>query len=486
MRGFICHLVCCIAATALAAEASEEGASVPEPAGQLVKKEPFKIEVALEGVLEARRMREVILRPTVWSTLTVLKAVEHGSQVNEGDLLISLETEKIDKAIADLRDELRLADLAIERAEHELKFAQKTTALNLAAGERAKRQAEQDLKIFLETGRSNEQKSAARSELNARNSLTYQLEELRQLEKMYKADDLTEETEEIILKRTRDTVERLKFYLEQATYGRDQTLKVKLPRQQASLTTAAERSRVARDRAAATLPLDQKKRQLELAAQKRARSRSAARLEKLRADRALLNVKAPASGIVYYGACDRGTWKEVSSFAQKLRRGGSLMPGTVVMTIVKTRPMFLRVTVPEKQLQYVRPGLRGTARPTGYPEVKLPVSVNRVDAIPSGPGVFGARLAVVLNEEADALMPGMTCGVKFSPYVKKEAISVPNAAVCQDTLDEEKHYVYVIGKDGKPKKRRVTVGKRTADLVEIVKGLADGERILPQCPGKKK
>ena len=36
---------------------------------------------------------------------------------------------------------------------------------------------------------------------SADNMLAYEKEELRQLEKMYKADDLVEETEEIVLKR---------------------------------------------------------------------------------------------------------------------------------------------------------------------------------------------------------------------------------------------------------------------------------------------
>ena len=48
----------------------------------------------------------------------------------------------------------------------------------------------------------------------AKDTLEYEEEELRQLEKMYKADEATEETEKIVLKRARDTVKRAKFVLE--------------------------------------------------------------------------------------------------------------------------------------------------------------------------------------------------------------------------------------------------------------------------------
>ena len=54
----------------------------------------------------------------------------------------------------------------------------------------------------------------------AKDYLEYQKEELRQLEKMYGADDLTEETEEIVLKRQRDAVELAIFSLQRARTSR--------------------------------------------------------------------------------------------------------------------------------------------------------------------------------------------------------------------------------------------------------------------------
>ena len=45
--------------------------------------------------------------------------------------------------------------------------------------------------------------------------LAYAAEELNQLKKMYEADDLTEETEEIILQRAQYQYERAKFSMKQ-------------------------------------------------------------------------------------------------------------------------------------------------------------------------------------------------------------------------------------------------------------------------------
>src|SRR6185503_13684977 len=61
-------------------------------------------------------------------------------------------------------------------------------------------------------------------------SLEYVTEELKQLEKMYKADDLTEETEEIILKRAKNDVDRSQFLTEQARLRHERSTTLDIPR----------------------------------------------------------------------------------------------------------------------------------------------------------------------------------------------------------------------------------------------------------------
>ena len=65
----------------------------------------------------------------------------------------------------------------------------------------------------------------------AERNVEYQEEEMRQLEKMYKADDIKEETEKIVLKRARNNVEQAKFTLDFQRVQRDDSLKITLPRQ---------------------------------------------------------------------------------------------------------------------------------------------------------------------------------------------------------------------------------------------------------------
>jgi len=57
-----------------------------------------------------------VIKPEEWNVLTVESAVPHGAQVRKGDTLLSLETEKIDRVIADLRTELKLIEVAMRQA----------------------------------------------------------------------------------------------------------------------------------------------------------------------------------------------------------------------------------------------------------------------------------------------------------------------------------------------------------------------------------
>jgi macrolide-specific efflux system membrane fusion protein len=174
--------------------------------------------------------------------------------------------------------------------------------------------------------------------------------------------------------------------------------------------------------------------------------------------------------------------------AESLRRGGSINKNAVVMTIVAVRPMFVRASVAEADLEKIRPGLGAAVRPTAYPDLKLPGTVARVDSVPSASDSFDARIDVKLDasdKRIASLVPGMSCTAKLLAYVDKRALVLPAKAVFEDELDEDSRYVFVAGKDGKPQKRPVVVGKKGDDKVEIIRGLTEQEEVLLERPKEK-
>jgi HlyD family secretion protein len=473
-----------------AAKPDAPAASSPgtaKPATSRVEKGPFKIEIVLSGIFEAQRMTEVSVRPraSAWP-LVVERAIELGTPVKKGDILVEFDREKIDKAIDDAEVENALGDLALKQAEEEVPILEKALPIDLIAALRAKTEADEDLKKFLEIDRSNSERSAQFTVKQSVEYLEYAKEELRQLEKMYRSKDLTEETEEIILRRHRFQVEAGEFSLKEAQLRRDQTLKVDLPRQELRARENAVKLAIDLEKARVLLPLNLNQKRLTLAKLKQDHAKSAEKLADLRRDRDALNVHAPTDGLVYYGRCEGGHWSAAAT-AAKLRKGGVIAPDEVFITVVSPRPVDVRATIDEKDLHYLlQPKeLRGLVTPTFDPNHRLPARVASVLPVPREAGKFEAVITVEIGNDNVAIKPGMACTVKIVPYRRENALAVPATAVFEDDLtDIPMHYVYLSKPDnnGKFPKRTVKTGITTGGKTEILDGLVEGDEVLTSKP----
>ena len=211
-------------------------------------------------------MIEVSIRPAAWSSpLVVDRALELGTPVKKGDILVEFDHDKIDKAIDDAQVENAISDLALKRAEEEVPILDKALPVDLASALRAKTQADDDLKKFLEIDRAHSERNAQFMVKRSVEFLEYAKEELRQLKKMYRSKDLTEETEEIILRRQRFQVESGEFSLKDAQLRRDQTLNVDLPRQEQQVRDKAVKLTIDLEKARALLPLNLNQKRVSLA-----------------------------------------------------------------------------------------------------------------------------------------------------------------------------------------------------------------------------
>jgi HlyD family secretion protein len=449
-----------------------------------VKKSLLRIAVDLDGVFEAQSTAEIAVRLDEWtptSPLTVVNAAKHGARVKKGEVLVKFDTEKLDKAIDDLRADLKLSELGLQQAELQLRALERTTPLDVQANERATRILAEDQRYYFDVQRPFDLKMTEQQLKSSKNMLEYQQEELRQLEKMYKADDITEETEEIVLKRARDQVEAAKMHVESAQMRHDFALKYGLPRDDERTKESGQRQQIDLDKSKVTTPLAMQKQGLEMDKLRVQHRRSEERLKGLLADRELFAIKSPLEGVVYYGKATRGKFGDAQTVGEMLRPLGHAQLNQVLMTVVQPQAMAICTTIPEEHIQRLTAGSAGVAVPTSRPELKLPAVISHVGDVPLNPGNFDVRLKVTLDKDAKAVMPGMACKVKLVSYLKKDALTVPPKAVQTDEVDDHT-YVYVLGKDGKASQRPVTIGPKTDKAIEILKGLAEGDQVLLEAP----
>jgi RND family efflux transporter MFP subunit len=454
------------------------------PATLTVKTEPLKIEVSVDGVFEAKNTTEVLLRPKAWAELTVHSAVEHGRRVKKGQTLIKLNTQKIDLAIADQERTVASSQLALRQAELSLKLAKKSVPESLAAAKRAAKAAEEDFEKYTKVDRAESLKDIAYSVESAQNALSYQREELNQLEKMYKADDLTEETEEIILTRARNRVKAYERMLGKTLLERDQFLKYSLPRQDAAVKYQTAMAEITFEQSKSALPDSLTEKTMALEKLKSSHEQLKEKLAQMRSDRELMTVRAPADGIVYYGKASRGKWGEVSAISGMLKEGGAVKANMVLVTIVDDSELAVRTTVEEKDLHQISLGAKATITPTAFPDERLEGKLSELSAVPIADGKFDAAIDVNGGRRPKRLRAGMNCKAALVAYENKEAILVPKTAVQKDD-GSKSGSVYVLTDKGQ-KKRKVKIGRTEGDRFEITKGLAVGDKVLIANPDNPK
>jgi hypothetical protein len=454
-----------------------------------VEPKRLKISITLDGTFVARNMEEVPLRPETWTDYEIEEIVEHGANARKGETLIQFDSEKIDEAIADLELEQRLNELAILRADEELPRMEKTLKLDFDDAERASQQAKEDFERYKEIERPMAVKSAEFMVKYYDFMLNYEKDELEQLEKMYEADDLTEETEEIVLKRQRNSVEFAEFELESARVDRDDTLKVRLPRMDIRVKEALERTALARARAQTALSLDLSRARYEQEQRKKARTKSLDKHTKLLADRELIEIESPADGIVYYGQNVNGRWSDTQTLINKYKPHSNVAPGSILMTIVESRPLFVTSTVEEASRPDVKDGQKAKISLPAETADRLGCEVKSISSIPVSPGKFEINFDVEQEQIPDWIVPGMSCKVQIVTYDKKAALVVPKAAIHDDEDNEDQKYVWLVDPDddeAKPQRRNVKLGKRKGEEVEVIKGLKKGDVVSLEDESKTK
>ena len=441
-----------------------------------VKAEPFKVEIALNGIFAAVKAHPVIIRPKAWADLTLAAdAVGHGARVAKGDVLVQLKTDKLEQKIADGRLTLEAAKLDMAVAQAEYAFATNSAALDRATAVRTLARLQEDFDRYEKKIKLYNEKSAKFSLTSSEHSLAYAREELKQLQKMYEADDITEETEEIILKRAKHTVARSQHFLERTVMSTDATLKLTLPREHEDKTDALTRAQLATVKATGTHEEKLRKLAIGLTQQVNALKRAEEAQAKLESDLDRLTIKAPATGVVYYGKFTDGVWGGQKLIRPKLRAEGKLTAGEVFITVVEERPLQILGNITEKDFRKVNRADTGWATPTAAPADRVGVKVTHISRVPTAPGLYAVALSADAANQS-YLLPGMNAAVKLKVYENAAALTVPNGALHVNA--QGKSMVKRKGADGNAVETVVKLGVSHGGKTEVKEGLKEGDEIL--------
>jgi HlyD family secretion protein len=202
-----------------------------------------------------------------------------------------------------------------------------------------------------------------------------------------------------------------------------------------------------------------------------------ARVSLAEEDLANCTVRAPFAGI----AVSKDA--QVGEMVSPVSAGGGFTR-TGISTIVDMQSLEIEVDVNESHIAKVQPGQRVEATLDAYPEWKIPAGVRTII-----PTADRQKATVKVRIAFDALDPRILpdMGVKVSFLGEPEAEAAGGAArilVPRSALREEGEsaVVYVLGRENRLERRAVSTGRENGGEVQVLAGLAPGERVVTAGP----
>jgi membrane fusion protein, multidrug efflux system len=135
-------------------------------------------------------------------------------------------------------------------------------------------------------------------------------------------------------------------------------------------------------------------------------------------------------------------------------------------------PLLCKIQVPEKELPRLHKGQPAHLTVEAWPGERFPAKVLRLSpVVDATSGTVRVTLEV---EPRDKLRPGMFASVFLEVDRHESALTIPKAALSLESLGDT---VYVVNGDVAAR-RPVQLGYEESAIVEVISGLAEGDRVI--------
>ena len=476
-----------------AAETTEDTEEAA-PESHTVETEEFEYNIHLDGTLMPKESAAIVAAPDRFTTLRITSILPNATAVKKGDSIVQFDLTKLDKQIESYEKTIAEKEVAFALAQSELSSLEKLTPIQMTENQRAVERAKDDFKYLVDTKIPVQREAVQREVVGAERTLAYNNEELVQLEKMYTDDDFTEETEEMMLKRTRWSVEGAEFRLKRAKLDAERTLEVTIPRQLKDSKEAVEKSEIRLERAKIDLPASLESKKLTVAGLAKELVDYKDALAELKQDAEhLAQMTAPMDGVLLYGDWTGTTPpSNVADVARRLNVGSSFAIHATNLTVAGNTPGTLAVSVPEhyRNLLDWDGSNEKAAGSSRYATLKaangsaFAVGLREISPTLQADKSYAAILDVDTSSEvfaasaSPAARPGMHTSVSLVDYDAPEAIVIPNSLI-EKKFENGKlvRFVPLLNDDGSTTEQPVTYSRATKEKAEILTGLKAGDQI---------
>ena len=402
--------------------------------------------------------------------LTVRKAAAAGATVGKGDLLLALDTDPIDRQIAAAESAVAVARAAVTKAESDVTLGDKADADTLAYAKQAAADADAGLARWDQTDGPAAVLTGKLEGQQGDAQLDDASDELAQLREMYKSEDLTNQTADIVLKRAVRNLDVYKGYDRIAHAAADRAVTYEPAVHRHGLTAGVAAAAMSVQQLGASQGESKVTRSAALTTARATAADAERDLADLKHDRAGLTVTSPVDGVVVYGAFEHKAWQPVDP--EHLAAEQKVQAGQTLVTVYQ--PGHLRATIacPEPKLLRLWPGLHVSVTPAPLPDASYDGTCGPAGVFAAGDkGQETVDVPVTLPAVDPRLAPG---------YIGTAAVDVPPAAdvllVPKSAVWHGKAWVHTPAGTDEP--RSVVLGRTDGPQVEVRSGLKDGDVVL--------
>ncbi len=442
-----------------------DAAATPETA--IAERGTLSIAVERAARVEPARTEPIRLElESFGGPVTVKDIVRRSGPVRQGDMIAVLEGKDFERSLEDLRTAVEESRrrLAMQREERAMQAKQAATGVERA--ELAAQLAMQALELHREYESG---KSLELADLNLKSSmdsLRDNRDELAQLEKMYAGTSLQSETKDIVLERARRGVERGEVYAKYARKDNEIFKSIRHPNESRRVEDQARDAGLSLEAAQLGQRLGEIRAALDMAQAERGLRDLERRLERMEEDARRLTVKAPRDGYAVV----------------KLREAGDqCQPRQEIAEVVDLGQLRVRGTMDARAMRVVQVGDVLDVWFPVRPESRAKAVVEELVAVgqPDGEGASFAFVAALRDLEGP-VMPGIEARVQVRGELT-DRVLVPTAAV---KTEKGRSVVRVVGDAGEVE-REVRVGADDGNRIEVLAGLAAGERVVTAATAGK-
>ncbi|MCA9065344.1 MAG: efflux RND transporter periplasmic adaptor subunit [Planctomycetaceae bacterium] len=430
-----------------------------------VKRTNLRITVTERGTLKSQKTVNGICEVEGYEN-KIISIVEEGATVKEGDVVVRLDSSKIDQRIDEANLAVNQYEGEVQTRKQELEVQRNTNESDIATAELELTLAELDLDKY-EKG----DYEVALNDFKGKIALaTVELEKAREYLESIKVLVKKGFREPEQVRQAEQAVESTTFNLERDQRQLEVLIKYdhirKLTEYQAKAVEAKRKLERTKSNAAANL----KKAESALEAAEGQLRLQKEQLAEIERQKSLCEIKAEQTGVVAYA--NEEWWSE----SRRIREGGTVYERQVVFFIPDMTLMQVETKIHESEVKRVAAGQKALLRVDAFPDQTFTGTVKSVAQLSQSDRFFGAGVKeytaiVTFDDKASvALRPGMTAEVEILVDSLSDVLTVPVQAVAQH---RRKHFVYVQTEEGF-ERVDVEVGPTNNRLIVIESGIEEG------------